>query len=82
MTVLSGGTFISEETVCSVLQYKCKDGHCIDQAFVCDQSRDCPDNSDEVRYIYISRWVTHGWPWIFSSTLSHMIGFGVIHKKL
>lgn len=33
--------------MCASHQFKCLNGHCIDPKFLCDQSNDCGDNSDE-----------------------------------
>lgn len=32
---------------CSVDQFKCQTGGCVDAALVCDGVEHCPDNSDE-----------------------------------
>lgn len=32
---------------CNENQFKCKDGQCVDKAWVCDHVEDCPDGSDE-----------------------------------
>lgn len=32
---------------CTLDQFQCKDGPCIDRRFVCDNDKDCSDLSDE-----------------------------------
>lgn len=32
---------------CSLRQFKCKNGKCVQMAWVCDSEDDCGDNSDE-----------------------------------
>lgn len=32
---------------CSIDQFKCQTGGCVDSALVCDGVEHCPDNSDE-----------------------------------
>ncbi|BFZ10345.1 hypothetical protein BsWGS_13385 [Bradybaena similaris] len=37
-----------QQETCGALEFQCSSGWCIQQDWVCDTERDCPDNSDEL----------------------------------
>lgn len=40
----------SQLNVCSTNEWKCSNGECINSEFVCDNTQDCVDGSDEDEY--------------------------------
>jgi hypothetical protein len=39
---------LSDYQMCNINEFRCKNGHCIQQGSQCNAVRDCFDNSDEI----------------------------------